>query len=61
MVAKFFTQEHINSLKPLINETINSVLEKMIATGGDKPIDLVEHFSLPIPSLVESCPNSLDL
>ncbi|KAJ0422846.1 cytochrome P450 55A2 [Aspergillus carlsbadensis] len=52
MVAKFFTQEHINSLKPLINETINSVLEKMIAQGGDKPIDLVEHFSLPIPSLV---------
>ncbi|KAL2851848.1 cytochrome P450 55A2 [Aspergillus pseudodeflectus] len=52
MVAKFFTQEHINGLKPLINETINSVLEKMIAKGGDKPIDLVEHFSLPIPSLV---------
>ncbi|KAL3496050.1 cytochrome P450 55A2 [Aspergillus germanicus] len=52
MVAKFFTQEHINSLKPLINETIKSVLEKMIAKGGDKPIDLVEHFSLPIPSLV---------
>ncbi|KAL2829348.1 cytochrome P450 55A2 [Aspergillus pseudoustus] len=52
MVAKFFTQEHVDSLKPLINETINSVLEKMIANGGDKPIDLVEHFSLPIPSLV---------
>jgi nitric oxide reductase len=52
MVAKFFTQEHISSLKPLINKTINSVLEKMVAKGGDKPIDLVEHFSLPIPSLV---------
>jgi nitric oxide reductase len=54
MVAKFFAQEHISSLKPLINETINAVLEKMIAKGGDKPIDLVEHFSLPIPSLVSS-------
>ncbi|KAL3462898.1 cytochrome P450 55A2 [Aspergillus heterothallicus] len=52
MVAKFFTQEHINSLKPLINGTINDVLEKMIAKGGKEPIDLVEHFSLPIPSLV---------
>ncbi|KAL2820434.1 cytochrome P450 55A2 [Aspergillus granulosus] len=52
MVAKFFTQEHIDGLKPLISETINSVLEKMVAKGCDKPIDLVEHFSLPIPSLV---------
>ncbi|KAL4997041.1 hypothetical protein BDV10DRAFT_186554 [Aspergillus recurvatus] len=52
MVAKFFTQDHINSLKLFIAETVNSALDKLAAEGGEQPVDLVEHFSLPIPSLV---------
>ncbi|KAL4876111.1 cytochrome P450 55A2 [Aspergillus karnatakaensis] len=52
MVADFFTQEHVNSLKPLIAATVNSHLEKLIEKGGEKPVDFIANFSLPIPSLV---------
>jgi nitric oxide reductase len=52
MVSRFFTQEHVNSLKPLISELVKSHLDKLVAKGCETPLDLVEHFSLPIPSLV---------
>ncbi|KAL2847416.1 cytochrome P450 55A2 [Aspergillus pseudodeflectus] len=52
MVSRFFTQEHVNSLKPLISELVESHLDKLVAKGCETPLDLVEHFSLPIPSLV---------
>lgn len=52
MVAKFFTQEHVNSLKPLITATVNSYLDKLVEKGCDAPVNFIEHFSLPIPSLV---------
>ncbi|KAL2813857.1 cytochrome P450 55A3 [Aspergillus granulosus] len=48
----FFTQEHVNSLKPLITELVNSHLDSLVAKGCETPVNLVEHFSLPIPSLV---------
>ncbi|KAL2844083.1 cytochrome P450 55A2 [Aspergillus pseudoustus] len=52
MVARFFTQEYVNSLKPFITETVNSHLDSLVKKGCEKPVNLVEHFSLPIPSLV---------
>ncbi|KAL4872326.1 hypothetical protein BDV12DRAFT_162006 [Aspergillus spectabilis] len=52
MVAKFFSQEHVNSLKPLITATVSSFLDKLVEKGCDAPVNLIEQFSLPIPSLV---------
>ncbi|KAL6233640.1 hypothetical protein BDW75DRAFT_241866 [Aspergillus navahoensis] len=52
MVAKFFTLGYVNSLKPLIAEIVGSHLDKLVKMGCEAPVDLVEHLSLPIPSLI---------
>ena len=39
-------------MKPFIQSTVDNVLNDMIAKGCDEPVDLVERFSLPIPSIV---------
>lgn len=52
MVAAFFTPEYVESIKPFIQSTVDKYLNDMIAEGCDKPVDLVEKFSLPIPSTV---------
>jgi nitric oxide reductase len=52
MVSAFFTPEYIDSMKPFIQSTVDNVLNDMIAKGCDEPVDLVERFSLPIPSIV---------
>ncbi|GES63841.1 cytochrome P450 55A3 [Aspergillus terreus] len=52
MVSAFFTPEYIDSMKPFIQSTVDNVLNDMIAKGCDQPVDLVERFSLPIPSII---------
>jgi hypothetical protein len=52
MVASFFTPEHINSMRPQIQNTVDFFLKEMIKAGCEKPVDLVEKFSLLIPSRV---------
>lgn len=54
MVAPFFSQEHVNEMRPHIQETVDSLLEKMLKAGGEKPFDIVENFALPLPSYVSS-------
>lgn len=52
MVESLFTKEHINSMRPQIQKTVDSLLDEMIKTGGSEPVDLVEKFALPVPSYV---------
>lgn len=52
MVESFFTPEHVESIKPYIQKTIDDLLDDMIAKGCDEPVDLVEKFALPVPSYV---------
>jgi cytochrome P450 len=52
MVESLFTYEHIQSMRPHIQETVNNLLHTMIAEGGSTPVDLVEKFALPVPSYV---------
>jgi fungal nitric oxide reductase len=52
MVAPFFSQEHINAMRPHIQKTVNSLLDNMLKEGGEKPFDIVDKFSLPVPSYV---------
>lgn len=53
MVEPFFTPEHVKSLEPYIRKTAKDLLEKMKAKGcAGGPVDLVEHFALPLPSYV---------
>lgn len=61
MVESIFKKEHIDSMRPQIRETVNSLLNKMIAEGGSQPFDLVEKFALPVPSYVRMSPSFLEV
>lgn len=52
MVEPLFTREHIETMRPHIQETVDSLLKALIKNGCEKPVDLVEKFSLPVPSYV---------
>lgn len=52
MVEPFFTEDHVESLRPYIKETVHGLLNDMVAKGCAEPVDLVENFALPVPSYV---------
>lgn len=52
MVEPIFTREHIECMRPHIQQTVDSLLDALVKERGDKPIDLVEKFALPVPSYV---------
>ena len=58
MVEPLFTREHVETvLRPQIQATVDSLLDDMIATKseggvGNRQVDLVQVFSLPLPSHV---------
>jgi fungal nitric oxide reductase len=39
-------------MRPQIQKTVDDLLDALIKEGGDKPIDLVDKFALPVPSYV---------
>ena len=52
MVESFFSHEHVEAMRPHIQETVDNLLDALVKEGSEKPIDLVEKFSLPVPSYV---------
>ncbi|BDD63563.1 hypothetical protein MAP00_008438 [Monascus purpureus] len=52
MATPFFTIEHIEAMRPEIQRVVDFFLDKMVKDGCTKPVDLVEKFSLPIPSYI---------
>lgn len=52
MIESLFTRQKIDSMRPHIQKTVDSLLDAIIANGCEKPIDLVEKFALPVPSYV---------
>jgi nitric oxide reductase len=52
MVEPIFTKEHIDSMRPHIQKTVDDLLTTMISEGVSTPIDIVEKFALPVPSYV---------
>ncbi|WAO90234.1 Hypothetical protein NCS54_00765400 [Fusarium falciforme] len=52
MVEPFFTEDHVESLRPYIKETVQGLLNDMVAKGCEEPVDLVEKFALPVPSYI---------
>ncbi|KAJ0297748.1 hypothetical protein COL516b_010356 [Colletotrichum fioriniae] len=53
MVEPLFVREHIASMKPYIQSTVDNLLDKMVEQGCDEPIDLIDKFALPVPSYGE--------
>lgn len=53
MVEMFFTPDHVEKLKPYIQQTADDLMDKMKKHGcSNGPVDLVEHFALPVPSYI---------
>lgn len=52
MVEHVFIKQHIDSMHPQIQETVDSLLNNIANDGGSEPFDLVEKFALPVPSYV---------
>ena len=50
MVVNEFTTRRLQALQPRIQEIIDGCVDRLLA--GDRPVDLVEAFALPVPSLV---------
>lgn len=58
MVEPFFVADHVGTMKPYIQKTIDQLLDQMVARGCKEPIDLIENFALPVPSYVSGSFNS---
>lgn len=52
MVEPVFGKEHVRTLHPYIQRTVDDMLDNMLAKGCSKPVDLIEKFALPVPSYV---------
>lgn len=52
MVEPIFSKEGVEKMKPYINKTVDNLLSDMIKAGCKEPVDLVEKFSLPVPSYI---------
>ncbi|KAF6834892.1 cytochrome p450 55a3 [Colletotrichum musicola] len=52
MVEPLFVREHIETMKPYIQRTVDELLEQMVQKGCEEPVDLIENFALPVPSYV---------
>ncbi|KAE8452851.1 hypothetical protein EG329_013123 [Mollisiaceae sp. DMI_Dod_QoI] len=50
MVDSLFTREHIDSLRPQIQKTVDSLLDAIIKEGNSQPVDLGDKLAVPVPS-----------
>lgn len=52
MVEPLFVCDTVEKLRPHIQKTVDDLLDNMIKVGCKEPVDLVEKFSLSVPSHV---------
>ena len=45
-----FSYEHIQSMRPSIQKTVDSLLDALLPLAGSGAVDLVDKFALPVPS-----------
>jgi cytochrome P450 len=50
MISGAFTVKRVETMRPAIQRIVDDLIDAMLA--GPKPVDLVEAFALPVPSLV---------
>lgn len=50
MVTAPFTVKRVEAMRPAVQKIVDELIDDMLA--GSKPVDLVEAFALPVPSLV---------
>ena len=49
MFESFFTPEAVEAQRPMIEKTVDTILDSMIQAGCQKPMDFVHKFAEPIP------------
>lgn len=54
MVEPLFTREHIDGMRPHIQQTVNTLIDEMIIGGGKPAVDIVEKLALPTASYVSA-------
>ncbi|KAH8768284.1 cytochrome P450 55A3 [Diaporthe sp. PMI_573] len=52
MVEPVFVKDHVETMKPYIQKTVDDLLDQMIKKGCEEPVDLVASFALPVPSYI---------
>ncbi|EZG11070.1 hypothetical protein H106_00106 [Trichophyton rubrum CBS 735.88] len=52
MVEPLFTREHIDGMRPHIQQTVNTLIDEMIIGGGKPAVDIVEKLALPTASYI---------
>jgi cytochrome P450 len=50
MVTAWFAVKRVEALRPAVQRIVDGLIDRMLA--GPKPVDLVQAFALPVPSLV---------
>jgi hypothetical protein len=50
MITATFAVKHVEALRPTVRAIVDGLIDDMLA--GPKPVDLVQAFALPVPSLV---------
>ena len=51
-MESFFSHEHVDAMRPQIQETVDKLLDAIVKGGSESPVDFIEKFSLPVPSYV---------
>ncbi|DAA75806.1 TPA_exp: Uncharacterized protein A8136_1528 [Trichophyton benhamiae CBS 112371] len=52
MVEPLFTREHIDGMRPHIQQTVDTLIDEMIKGGGKPAVDIVEKLALPTASYI---------
>lgn len=52
MLEPSFTPEAVDKMRPMIQKTVDAVLDRMIKGGCENPVDLVEELATPVPTQV---------
>lgn len=52
MVNSWFTPEHVETMRPSIQKTVNDCIQTMTMGGCQQPVDLVKSFAIEVPSQV---------
>ena len=52
IVESVFTKEHILSIRPQIQKTVDSLLDTIIKGGSSQPVDLGKKLAIPVPLYV---------
>lgn len=52
MLQSTFDPDNVEKLRPMMQDTVDAILDKLLKKGGSTPIDFIEEFATPVPTQV---------